>query len=78
VYLEGSPALRMGIVDDAPGTKAERAGPDVLRAVAGVTGGRTFPIYDLKKLEMQSANCLRKLRSQYLIAHHLTRWAQDG
>jgi Ca-activated chloride channel family protein len=35
----------LGIFDDAPRTKAERAGPDILRDVASVTGGRTFPIY---------------------------------
>ena len=42
----------LDIVDDTPRTKAERVGPDILRAVTGVTGGRTFPIYalNLKKI----------------------------
>ena len=78
MYLEGSPALPIGILDDAPGTKAERAGPDVLRAVAGVTGGRTFPIHNPKKIGDAVTELSSELRSQYLIAYRLTRWAQDG
>ena len=33
----------LGIFDDAPRTKAERAGPDILRAITGVTGAGHSP-----------------------------------
>jgi Ca-activated chloride channel homolog len=40
----------MGIFDEAPRTTAERNGPDLLKATTEVTGGRTFPVKNLKKI----------------------------
>ena len=54
----------LGIFDDNPRTKAEGAGPDILRAVTGVTGGRTFPIYTLKKIGDAVSELSMELRNQ--------------
>jgi len=59
----------LGILDDAPGTKAEWAGTEVLRAVAGVTGGRTFPIHNLKRIADAVSELSSELCSQNLIAY---------
>ena len=41
----------MGIFDEAPRTKAEMMGPDLLRALTELIGGRTFPIQSLNKIQ---------------------------
>lgn len=70
----------LDIFDDTPRTKAERVGPDILRAVTGVTGGRTFPIYALKKIGDAVSALSMELRNQYLIADrrlnlaHAVKW----
>lgn len=68
-------ALR--IFDDTPRTKAERVGADILRAVTGVTGGRTFPIYTLKKIGDAVSELSMELRNQYLIAYRRLNLAHD-
>jgi Ca-activated chloride channel family protein len=68
----------LGTFDDAPRTKAERAGPDILRAVTGVTGGRTFPLYSLRKIGDAVAELSTELRNQYLIAYRPLNLAGDG
>jgi Ca-activated chloride channel family protein len=68
----------LGIFDDATRTKAERAGPDILRAITGVTGGRTFPIYSLKKIGDAVSELSTELRNQYLIAYRPRILAHDG
>ena len=40
----------MGIFDEAPRTKAERMGPDLLATINKITGGRVFPIHSVKKI----------------------------
>jgi Ca-activated chloride channel family protein len=56
---------------------AERAGPDILRAVTGVTGGRTFPIQSLKRIGGATAELSIELRNQYLIAYRPTNLSHD-
>jgi Ca-activated chloride channel family protein len=68
----------LGIFDDAPRTKAERAGPDTLRDVSGVTGGRTFSIYSPKRIGDAVSELSTELRNQYLIAHRPPNLAHDG
>ena len=69
----------LDIFDDTPRTKAERVGPDILRAVTGVTGGRTFPIYalNLKKIGDAVSALSMELRNQYLIADRRLNLAHD-
>jgi Ca-activated chloride channel family protein len=68
----------LGIFDEAPRTKAERVGPDVLHAITEITGGRTFPIYTLKKIGSAVSELSLELRNQYLIAYRPTSLAHDG
>ncbi len=68
----------LGIFDDAPRTSAERAGPDILRAITGVTGGKTIPIHNLKKIGDAITELSTELRNQYLIAYRPTLLAHDG
>ena len=67
----------LDIFDDTPRTKAERVGPDILRAVTGVTGGRAFPIYALKKIGDAVSELSMELRNQYLIADRRLNLAHD-
>ena len=69
----------LDIFDDTPRTKAERVGPDILRAVTGVTGGGTFPIYalNLKKIGDAVSALSMELRNQYLIADRRLNLAHD-
>jgi Ca-activated chloride channel homolog len=68
----------MGIFDDAPRTKAERMGPDLLASATGITGGRTFPIRSIKKMGDAVAELAMQLRNQYLIAYRPDNLAHDG
>ncbi len=68
----------MGIFDEAPRTKAERAGRNLLGAVTSITGGRTFPIYSLKKIGDAAAELSIELRNQYLVAYRPNNLAHDG
>jgi Ca-activated chloride channel family protein len=68
----------LGIFDQTPRTKAERAGPDILHAITGVTGGRTFPIYSLNKIGDAISELSTELRNQYLIAYQPRVLAHDG
>jgi len=51
---------------------------DILRAVTGITGGRTFPIYSLKRIGDAVSELSMELRNQYLIAYRPTNLAHDG
>jgi Ca-activated chloride channel family protein len=78
VVLEaGVQVYAMGIFDEAPRTKAERAGPDLLRALTDVSGGRTFPVHSLKKIGDAAGQLAIELRNQYLIGYHPTPLARD-
>jgi len=68
----------MGIFDEAPRSKAERAGPDLLAAMTNVTGGRTFPVRNLKKIGDVANELALELRDQYLIAYKPSTLAHDG
>jgi Ca-activated chloride channel homolog len=68
----------MGIFVEAPRTKAERNGPDLLSAITGVTGGRTFAINSLKRIGEAATELSTELRNQYLIAYHPTNLIHDG
>lgn len=68
----------LGVFDEAPRTKAERMGPDLLGAITGVTGGRTFPIHNLKRFGEAASALSIKLRNQYLIAYHPNNLVHDG
>lgn len=68
----------LGIFDDTPRTKAERVGADILRAVTGVTGGRTFPIYTLKKIGDAVSELSMELRNPHLIAYRRLDLAHDA
>lgn len=77
--LEGEVQVyAMGIFDEAPRTKAERMGPDLLGAVTGVTGGRTFPIRNLKKIGNAVDELALYLRNQYVIAYRPSNRAHNG
>ena len=68
----------LGIFDNTPRTKEERAGPDILRAITGITGGRTFPIYSLKKIGDAASELSLELRNQYLIGYRPTSLPHNG
>ena len=68
----------MGIFDETPRTKAERAGPGLLNAITSVTGGRTFVIDNLKELGDAASRLSTELRNQYVITYRPTNLAGDG
>lgn len=68
----------MGIFDDAPRTRAERMGPDLLAAITAITGGRTLPIRNLKKIGDATRELSIELRNRYLIAYSPRDLAHDG
>jgi len=68
----------LGIFDDAPRTKAEHMGPDLLAAITGITGGRTLPIRNLKKIGDATSELSIELRNQYLVAYRPSDLAHDG
>jgi Ca-activated chloride channel family protein len=79
VVLEaGVQVYAMGIFDEAPRTKAERIGPDLLRALTEVSGGKTFPVRSLKKIGDAAGQLAIELRNQYLIDYLPTPFALDG
>lgn len=47
----------MGLFDEAPRTKAERRGADLLASTTSVTGGLMIPIHNLRRSEMRSKRC---------------------
>ncbi|MGB8985653.1 MAG: VWA domain-containing protein, partial [Candidatus Sulfotelmatobacter sp.] len=68
----------MGIFDEAPRTQAERLGPDLLAFATGITGGRMFPVRNLKKVGDAAAELSIELRNQYLVAYRPNNLAHDG
>jgi len=68
----------MGIFDEAPRTQAERVGPDLLAFATGITGGRTIPIRNLKRVGDAAAELSIELRNQYLLAYRPNNLAHDG
>jgi len=68
----------MGIFDEAPRTNAERWGPDLLRVLSNVTGGRVFPIHSLKKIGAATSELAIELRNQYVIAYRPSDLVNDG
>jgi hypothetical protein len=68
----------MDIFDETPRTKAERMGPDLLASASGITGGRTFPIHNLKKIGDAAAELSIQLRNQYLVAYRPNNLVHDG
>jgi Ca-activated chloride channel family protein len=74
----GVQVYALGIFDEAPRTKAERMGPDLLAAITGITGGRTFHINNLKKIGDAAAELSIELRNQYLVAYRPSNLACDG
>lgn len=68
----------IGIFDEAPRTKAERMGPDLLAAMSNIAGGRTFPVRSLKKIGDAVGELSIELRNQYLIAYRPSNLAHDG
>ncbi|HTT23141.1 MAG TPA: VWA domain-containing protein [Candidatus Sulfotelmatobacter sp.] len=79
VVLEaGVQVYAMGIFDEAPRTKAERMGPDLLGALTNVSGGRTFPIHSLKKIGDAANQLAIEMRNEYLIGYRPNPVAHDG
>lgn len=68
----------MGIFDEAPRSRAERMGPDLLSAMTDITGGRTFPIRNLKRIGEVTDRLAIELRNQYLIAYRPSDLTHDG
>jgi len=68
----------MDILDETPRTNAERWGPDLLRAISNVTGGRVFPIHSLKKIGAATSELAIELRNQYVIAYRPSDLVHDG
>jgi len=50
----------------------------LLGAATGVTGGRTFPIHNLKRVGDAAAELSIELRNQYLVAYRPNDLAHDG
>jgi Ca-activated chloride channel homolog len=68
----------MGVFGEAPRTRADRMGPDLLAVMTNITGGRTFPIRSLKKIGDAVAELSIELRNQYLIAYRPSNLAHCG
>ncbi len=68
----------MGVFDEAPRTKADRMGPDLLAAMANIAGGRMFPVRNLKKIGDAVGELSIEMRTQYLIAYRPSNVAHDG
>jgi len=68
----------MGIFDEAPRGKAERIGPSLLGSITDSTGGKTFPIHNLKDIGDIAERLAIELRNQYLLAYHPTSLGHDG
>jgi Ca-activated chloride channel homolog len=68
----------MGVFDEAPRTRADRMGPDLLAAMTNIAGGRTFSVRSLKKIGDAVAELSIELRNQYLIAYRPSNLAHDG
>jgi Ca-activated chloride channel homolog len=72
----------MGIYDIEPDPKKqsqeEQNGPDLLNALAEMTGGRHFPVANLRDLPAISARIGAELRSQYILGYTSTNPVFDG
>ena len=68
----------MGIFDQAPRTRADREGPELLGVLTSITGGRTIPVRNLKKIGDVADKLAVELRNQYLIAYRPSDLAHDG
>jgi Ca-activated chloride channel homolog len=71
----------MGIFDsdyDHNHPVEERDGPEFLEEVAGMTGGRLFPVGSVDDLPSISERLGRELRSQYLLGYYSTDTVHDG
>ncbi len=68
----------IGIYDLNPPTLEEQAGPRLLNDLTEVTGGRSFPIYDVNELADVATKIGIELRNQYVLGYRPTNATRDG
>lgn len=68
----------IGIYDLNPPTLEEQGGPRLLNEITEVTGGRSFPIYDVNELADVATKIGIELRNQYVLGYRPTNGTRDG
>ena len=68
----------IGIYDLNPPTLEEQTGPRLLNDITEVTGGRSFPIYDVNELADVATKIGIELRNQYVLGYRPTNGTRDG
>lgn len=71
----------MGVFDPdeaARKTREEKDGPGLLEELAEHSGGRHYPVLDLKDLSEISTRVSRDLRSEYMLGYHPSHSSRDG
>ena len=68
----------IGIYDLNPPTLEEQEGPRLLNEITEVTGGRSFPIYDVNELADVATKIGIELRNQYVLGYRPTNGTRDG
>ena len=68
----------IGIYDLHPPTLEEQRGPGMLNEITEVTGGRSFPIYDINELADVATKIGIELRNQYVLGYRPTNGTRDG
>lgn len=67
---------------ESPGARGrspeEMAGPDLLSDIAGLTGGRAYPVDDLEELPDIAAKIGLELRNQYILGYAPQNQERDG
>jgi Ca-activated chloride channel family protein len=68
----------IGIFDMFAPTPEEQSGPELLRDVSEVTGGRVFPVVDLQDLADVAQKISQELRNEYVIGYTPSDTKRDG
>ncbi len=68
----------VGTYDRYVATQEELLGPELLRAVAGITGGQAFTINDANEMAVVTRNIGSQLRHQYMLAYQPESAPRDG
>src|ERR1700722_15113797 len=68
----------VGTYERYASTQEELLGPELLRAVAGITGGQAFSINDVTELPAVTRNIGTQLRHQYMLAYQPQASPHDG
>jgi len=68
----------VGTYDRYVATQEELLGPELLRTVAGITGGQAFTINDANEMSTVTRNIGSQLRHQYMLAYQPQSGPHDG